>query len=271
MKVRAVWGRVLRRVSLWLAQSEEDARRLVAMGARESAVKVGGNLKYDAEAPPKNKIAEQIRAWANGRRIIVAGSTCSGVDGRLIVDEEEYVFGACYDAVRVREEALLVVAPRHPERFGDAESKILTLWYRKASGGQAKNPDEEHAVEAVLLDTIGDLAGVYGIADVAFIGGSLVEKGGHNPLEPARFGVPVVIGPSFGNFRDVVGKMQVANGIRIVRDADELEIVISEMLRDPELARAMGERGRKVFEEQQGATGRAVEAIVAMIHTGAKP
>jgi 3-deoxy-D-manno-octulosonic-acid transferase len=156
-------------------------------------------------------------------------------------------------------------------------------------------PRSTTGLDVFLLDTIGDLAAVYGIADVAFVGGSLVKRGGHNPLEPARFGVPVVMGPSFENFRDIVAKMQAADAIRIVgrsrtaglsaaaarsaasgRDdsvlaSEELEHALMELLSDREEARAMGERGRKVFEEQQGATGRAVEAIVAMIHTGAKP
>ena len=117
----------------------------------------------------------------------------------------------------------------------------------------------------VVLDTIGDLATVYGLADVAFVGGSLVKCGGHNPLEPAQFGVPVVMGPSYENFRDVVGKMIEANGIRIVQDEDELEAALVELLTDREAARAMGERGRAVFEAQSGATGRAVVALVGLV------
>ena len=112
---------------------------------------------------------------------------------------------------------------------------------------------------------LGILAAVYGMADVAFVGGSLVERGGHNPLEPAQFGVPVVMGPSFENFRDVVGKMIAEDGIRIVQDKEELEVALVELLTDRETARAMGERGRWVFEEQQGATARAVEALVGMV------
>ena len=122
-------------------------------------------------------------------------------------------------------------------------------------------------LDFVLLDTIGDLAAVYGVADVAFVGGSLVARGGHNPLEPAQFGVPVVMGPSYENFRDIVGKMQVVNGIRIVQDEDELKTALIELLTDREAARDdIGERGRlRVFEEQQGATGRAVAALIGLV------
>jgi 3-deoxy-D-manno-octulosonic-acid transferase len=124
-------------------------------------------------------------------------------------------------------------------------------------------------IEIVVIDTIGDLAAVYGIADVAFVGGSLVRGGGHNPLEPAQFGVPVIMGPSFENFRDIVDKLKTAEAIRIVRNGDELERTFVELLTNREAAKAMGERGRQVFEAQQGATARAVDAIVAMIQ-GAK-
>jgi 3-deoxy-D-manno-octulosonic-acid transferase len=111
---------------------------------------------------------------------------------------------------------------------------------------------------------------VYGVADVAFVGGSLVKRGGHNPLEPAQFGVPVVIGPSYENFRDIVHSMQKANAIRVVQDSNELQSTIAELLANPKAARAMGERGRSVFEKQQGATGRAIEAILTTLHVGAK-
>ena len=119
--------------------------------------------------------------------------------------------------------------------------------------------------DVVLLDTIGDLAAVYGIADVAFVGGSLVNRGGHNPLEPAQFGVPVVMGPHFQNFRNVVQTMEQADGIRIVADNESLGMLLKELLINRPLARAVGERGRQVFEAQQGATVRSVAELVAII------
>jgi 3-deoxy-D-manno-octulosonic-acid transferase len=168
---------------------------------------------------------------------------------------------------------LLVLAPRHPERFQAVESLLQSYRYVKASGWGAQEqpaPVAPSTIDVVLLDTIGDLAAVYGIADVAFVGGSLVERGGHNPLEPAQFGVPVVMGLSFENFRDIVATMQEAGGIRIVKDSGELESALMELLTNREQAKAMGERGRQVFEQQQGATARTVKALVAMLQ-GAKP
>ena len=286
LRVRAVWGKVLGMVGLFLAQSEEDARRLVGMGARESAVRAIGNLKYDVRAPKASRVAELIREAAAGRPIVVAGSTVERTNDKNL-SEDEMVIQAWEGAVRRELGALLVLAPRHPERFGLVESVVSEFCYVKASdwgGASEGNPpfakgakdgppdsvDEppnsaSGQLEIVLLDTIGDLAAVYGVADVAFVGGSLVPRGGHNPLEPAQFGVPVVMGRSWENFRDIVGKMQDEYALRGVRDKDDLERVLVELLTDRKQAKAMGERGRAVFEAQSGATGRAVEALVAMV------
>jgi 3-deoxy-D-manno-octulosonic-acid transferase len=162
---------------------------------------------------------------------------------------------------------LLVLAPRHPDRFGSARSVAM------ATGGGVISATEMVAGKAVpagerqtvLLDTIGDLAAVYGMGDVAFVGGSLVRSGGHNPLEPARFGVPVVMGGSYENFREIVERMRAAEGIRLVSDKDELGEALQELLRDREAARALGERGRQVFEAQQGATARTVTALLEVM------
>jgi 3-deoxy-D-manno-octulosonic-acid transferase len=272
MGVRWIWSRVLRKATRWQAQSEEDARRLVAMGAPAEDVSVGGNLKYDARAPKQSRIAELIKEAAAGRPIVVAGSTVA-FDREY---EDEVVLEAWRNSVRTNCNALLVLAPRHPEKFREVEARAHEFRTLSASalmmGVRSSEAFTESGlggdglpVEVVVLDTIGDLAAVYGMADVAFVGGSLVKRGGHNPLEPAQFGVPVVVGPSYENFRDIVTKMQAADGIRIVQDRDELEDGLIEILTDREAAKAMGERGRLVFEEQQGATARAVEAILGLV------
>ena len=274
-RARVVWGRVLRRVDLFLAQSKEDGRRLVAMGARAEAVRAIGNLKYDVRAAKASRVAELIKEAAAGRPIVVAGSTADRLNYKKL-SEDEMAILAWEGRVRREIGALLVMAPRHPERFGEVEATVMEFCYVKASDWRDRNevnpPFAKSAkdgapcrLEIVLLDTIGDLAAVYGVADVAFVGGSLVERGGHNPLEPAQFGVPVVMGTSYENFRDVVGRMQAEDGIRIVQDKAELETALVELLTDREAARAMGERGRRVFEQQQGATGRAVAALVGMV------
>jgi 3-deoxy-D-manno-octulosonic-acid transferase len=261
--------------TLWMAQSEEDARRLVAMGARAEAVRVGGNLKIDVRAVGENRVAALIKEAAAGRPVIVAGSTGDDFDGNPW--ETELCIRAWLGKVAGDLRALLVVAPRHPDRFDQVEGMATPYRYVRASDwsnthrkvyGIEGTPDFRHSVEdleIVVLDTIGDLAAVYGVADIAFVGGSLVRGGGHNPLEPAQFGVPVIMGPSYENFRDIVERLKAADAIRILGKWDELEPIFVEMLRNREAAKAMGERGRRVFEEQQGVTGRAVVAIVELL------
>jgi 3-deoxy-D-manno-octulosonic-acid transferase len=261
VRMRALWGRMLRRVALFLVQSEEDARRLVAMGAGKERVQVSGNLKYDVRAPKQSRVAELIRAAVGGRPVVIAGSTVDEKDDW----EESFVIHAWDGVARAVPEAVLVIAPRHPERFDLVYSiaeKYGTVRVTKLLAGSATTVKQGGNI---LLDTIGDLAAVYELADVAFVGGSLVEKGGHNPLEPAQFGVPVMMGPSYENFRDVVERMQRADGIRIVQNAEELEPALIELLKDREMASAMGERGREVFEAQAGATKRTVDALLVLL------
>ena len=262
-RMQWIWGRVMRKPSLWLAQSEQDALRMVVAGVRTERVRVAGNMKFDIRAPKRSRVPERIRTLAEGRPIFVAGST---VDGNPA--EEELVIRAWNESLRGDRNALLVLAPRHPERFAAVEAMLRSMRYAKVSEHlDAGDGDtiSELGIDVVLVDTIGDLAAVYGVADAAFVGGSLVQKGGHNPLEPAQFGVPVVMGTSFENFRDVVTKLQEAGGIRMVNDEVELGGVVADLLGDRAEAKAIGEAGRRVFEEQQGATERSVQAIVGLI------
>lgn len=262
-RVRVLWGKALRKVSLWLAQSEEDARRLCAMGARADAVRVSGNLKYDVRSSGANAMTRRVEELLGGTRLVVAGSTLEGEEAALL---------AAWTAVRAEaRDVALLIAPRHPERF-DAVAEMVRgkgLPLVRCSG-LAGHAEPITADTVLVLDTIGDLAAMYGLAAVAFVGGSLAPRGGHNPLEPAQFGVPVIIGRSFENFRDIVAKMQAQQAICIVQDEKQLEAVMLGMLKDGDAARATGERGREVFEAQQGATARSVEAIVALIPGGAQ-
>ncbi|MGA1982722.1 MAG: 3-deoxy-D-manno-octulosonic acid transferase [Acidobacteriaceae bacterium] len=265
MRAREIWGRVLRQVDLFLAQSEEDARRLVALGARAEAVRAIGNLKYDVRAAKASRVAALIKEVAGGRPIVVAGSTVGG-QSLTQPNEEEIILNAWQELPQRDSGLLLVLAPRHPERFSFVSS-IVDTFYADASELESLKGPKGFTIEydVIVLNTIGDLAAVYSLAGVAFVGGSLVPKGGHNPLEPAQYGVPVIMGSSYENFRDIVAKMKDADAIRIVKDGGELEAAFLQMLTDREQAQGMGERGRAVFEAQQGATGRAVDALVGMV------
>jgi 3-deoxy-D-manno-octulosonic-acid transferase len=260
MRVRALWQRMLRRVALFLAQSDEDARRLTEMGARAETVRVTGNLKYDVRAPRQSRVAELIRETVGDRPLVVAGSTVEGKE-----DEEERLLMRYWPSVLQEvPEAVIVVAPRHPERFAAAYSVMKEYGTVRATELLAGTAGPVVRGGNILLDTIGDLAAVYEFASVAFVGGSLVRKGGHNPLEAARFGVPVLMGPSYENFRDVVEGMRDGDAIRIVSPEMLAETLIA-MLRDTDDARALGERGRAVFDAQAGATARTVQALMALL------
>jgi len=271
MKFRAIWSKLLAKPTLFLAQSDEDARRLVAMGASPASVRVSGNLKYDVRAPKESLVAVKIREAAGPRPIIVAGSTHKDPSNSGI-EEERIVIDAWMKGPR-NEGALLVIAPRHPHRFGEVWTNAVEFPMLNATdllagkrSSDAQNADGERSeIQIVLLNTIGDLASVYRIADVAFIGGSLVPRGGHNPLEPAQFGVPVVMGPSYENFRDIVSRLRNEQGIAIVQNADDLASTFSDLITNPDKAVEVGRRGQAVFEQQQGATDRTAEALKALI------
>ena len=231
------------------------------MGARAETVRVMGNLKYDVRAPNQSRVAELIREAVGDRPLVVAGSTVEGREG-----EEEPLLMRYWAAVlKEVPEAVIVVAPRHPERFAAAYSAMKEYGTVRATELLAGTAGPVGQGGNILLDTIGDLAAVYELASVAFVGGSLVRKGGHNPLEAARFGVPVVMGLSYENFRDVVERMRAADGILIVQGREEFEAALIDLLKNREKAAAIGERGRAVFDAQAGATARTVRALMALL------
>ncbi len=259
MRVRRVWGWMGRRVGLWLAQGQETAGRLRELGVEAGRIRMAGNLKYDAPATEQNRVASAIRDFAYGHKIVVAGSTLAG--------EEKVLLGVWSGIVEQVPGAVLVLAPRHPPRFEEVARMIGDAQY---PAGSVCTLEKEIQEERMLigedgyvleLDTLGDLATVYGVATVAFVGGSLVGMGGHNPLEAARFGVPVVMGPSYENFREIVEGMRASKAIRIV-DSDGLEAALVQLLKDDG---GMGERGRRFYEGQAGATGRTVAALMELI------
>jgi 3-deoxy-D-manno-octulosonic-acid transferase len=263
MRLRRLWRPFLEMISLFLAQSRESAERLEKIGAPTTRVRVMGNLKYDVQSRSDTEMARRIASMLSGTKLIVAGSTLAG--------EEEALLAAWPAILKSVPDASLLIAPRHPDRF----EEVWQLIQRSGSpflrcSQMAQSNDPIGAGTILLLDTIGDLASVYGVATVAFVGGSLVPKGGHNPLEPAQFGVPVVTGPSFENFREIVKTMQEAKAIRIVAK-DELAETLIGILQGTNDERALGQRGRAVFQAEAGATVRTAQALVSLLEqrTGA--
>ena len=253
--LRRLWAPILSRLRRVLAQSDIDAHRLKTLGCREEAVSVAGNLKFDVRASQEAEATRRLRAA--GLRFVVAGSTLDG---------EEMALLESWPRLLEAEPGLaMVLAPRHPERFSAVAALLERsgIAWVKRSGFTVQAGDPEGLIRAgqiVLLDTIGELASVYSLASVAFVGGSVAEAGGHNPLEPAQFGVAIVMGPHYANFRAITEDLLAHEAIRIA-PKEGLAQTLVELLNHPEDARAMGERARRVFEQQSGATARCVAAI----------
>jgi 3-deoxy-D-manno-octulosonic-acid transferase len=257
LRLSRLWRPILKRVSLFLAQSEENGSRFVQIGAPADRVRVTGNLKYDVRAAERTAMTALLReTLPESAKVVVAGSTLEGEE-KMLLDEWPKVLEA-------HPESVLILAPRRPERFGIVAGLIETAGFDLVRASELVPNRAQKNDGIILLDTIGDLASVYALGTVAFVGGSLVPMGGHNPLEPARFGVPVLMGRSSENFREIVEAMCSAKAIRIVEPSG-LGRTITELLQEDDRARQMGEQGRKVFTAQAGATARTVECLLGLL------
>ena len=253
-----MWRGLIRRaiapVDIFLAQTPEDARRLVEIGAAAEKVRSAGNLKFDIAAPPKAEIVELLREGmqrGGAAHLVVCGSTVEGEEPHLL---------RTFRTVLVQDyTALMLLAPRHPERFeqvaGYLQQSGLSWWRRShLQRGQAL------AGGVVLLDTIGELAAAYALATLAFVGGSLAPKGGHNILEAAQHGIAILVGPHTENFRDIV-ELFVRDGGARVTSIPRLDNDFIELLGEADIAKAMGERARATFQSQAGATERTLMVL----------
>jgi 3-deoxy-D-manno-octulosonic-acid transferase len=242
---------LLRPVTVALAQTDRDAARLTGIGFPADRVSVTGNVKFDA-APPGAvpRVLEELRAVAAGRPVLVAGSTMAG--------EDEQVLEAV-QRMPAQRRPLLLLAPRHPERASDVMQLVAARGLPVVRRTLVSEAPAGCAV--VVLDTVGELAALYQLADVAFIGGSLVTTGGHNPIEPARFGVPVLTGPHVRNFSAVYQHFISAGAARVVHSAGELAAALDSWLTDPDAARAAGEAGVQLLARHAGATARTMDAL----------
>jgi 3-deoxy-D-manno-octulosonic-acid transferase len=247
---------LLEPLTLVLARTSADADRFAGLGVPAERIVISGNIKYDAvgDERPLDWEDEILKA-AGGRPIVIAGSTMEG--------EEALVLEALTDLRANGAAPFLIVAPRHPERF---ETVARLLADRGLSFGRCSAPGPlPAAADAFLIDTIGELARAYRLARIAFIGGSLVPTGGHNPLEPAVWGVPTLSGVHVHNFSEVYDELTAAGGARLVADVRELRAAAAAWLDEPAFAAAAGKAGREVIERNRGATERTVDALLDLI------
>ena len=236
------------------ARGAEDAGRFLALGADPANISVAGNLKFDIEAEDDTGgQAQSLRqTLAAGRPVWIAASTHAG--------EEEQVLEALRQVRETVTDCLLIIAPRHPERF----DKVYNLCRRRglevvrrsaAAGAVYRDAD------VYLLDTLGELTRFYACADVAFVGGSLAPAGGHNVLEPASLGVPLVSGEHTANFAEIIGLFKDADAIMTVTGAAQLAAAVTSLLQDEELRWNRGERARRLVQRNQGALDSVMELL----------
>jgi 3-deoxy-D-manno-octulosonic-acid transferase len=261
LRFRRLLVKVLEPVELFLAQSDGDAKRLRAVGAAAERVEVSGNLKFDAappvESPTVTQLGEQLRAA--GGPVIVAGST--------VEDEEEYVLQSFRMVLGEYPGASLVLAPRHKERFEEVARLLAGKRFRhvRRSADNAAGQDLRGAV--LLLDTLGELAAIYRYSNIAFVGGSLVPRGGHNILEPAFFARAILTGPYTENFRDIMTCFE--SGRAVVRvDRKNLGLTLLLLLREGVEREALGQRAQQVLAQERGATQRSVARILELVRRG---
>jgi 3-deoxy-D-manno-octulosonic-acid transferase len=256
-RFRGLLRRLLAHVDLFLAQTPQDAARLQDIGASPERVRVTGNLKFDIPAPAPPAIVETMRksfAAAAAGPVLVCGSTVEG--------EEPLLLKAFENLLVQHPRAAMILAPRHPERFPAVAALLEQMSIRFCRRSEWNG--EPLAGGVLLLDTIGELAALFALADVAFVGGSLVPRGGHNIIEPARYGVATVVGNHTENFRDIVGLFQSRDAVRIVGPA-ELPLVFIELLANDVERRALGQRAAETMRSQVGATMRTADELLELL------
>jgi 3-deoxy-D-manno-octulosonic-acid transferase len=249
---------MLMAVDLFVAQTEEDRERLLSIGAPPDRIQVSGNLKFDLALPAPPAIVSSLRnsfAVSGAAPILVCGST--------VDDEERLLLRAFENILASYPRAVMILAPRHPERFVEVSALLdqlgIHFWRRSLWSG------DPIAGGVLLLDTIGELASLYGLADIAFVGGSLVPRGGHNIIEPARHGVAIIVGNHTENFRDIVGIFQSHDAVRVVGPA-EFPLVLMELISNPAERLALGQRAAETLESQTGATQRTFTALSKLLN-----
>ena len=255
--VRSALRSVLAGITVFGMRSDEDARRVIALGAPPERVVVTGNLKNDApvDAAGAADLWRRLLGMPREQRVWIAGSTHRG--------EEEAVLTAHAAAASEHPGLALVIAPRHPERVDEVQGLLTARGFRSVR--RSVLPTGRTTGAIIIVDTVGELAHMYALADVVFVGGSLVPRGGHNVLEAAQRRKPVLMGPHTDNFRDAAGLLTTSGGAVVVRDAASLSLELRRLLADPELAARRGEAGFDAVAAHHGAVRQTLELVARFL------
>ncbi|KNX76159.1 3-deoxy-D-manno-octulosonic acid transferase [Pseudomonas sp. 250J] len=249
---------MLEEMSLIAVQTETEAERFRALGARDECVQVTGSIKFDLKIDDQllpRAVALREQWAARQRPVWIAASTHDGEDALILEAHRELL--------KVHSDALLILVPRHPERF----AAVHELCAGQFSTVRRSTGDAVTAQTQVLLgDTMGELLFLYALADIAFVGGSLVATGGHNPLEPAALALPVLMGPHVFNFLEISAMLREAGALQQVDDAEGLAGAVRRLVELPQDARRMGEAGRAVMRANQGALQRLLDGLGRLLN-----
>ncbi|WP_395790192.1 lipid IV(A) 3-deoxy-D-manno-octulosonic acid transferase [Aquimonas sp.] len=261
--VRPIIRAAIRSARFVAAQSQQDADRLLTLGARPERLRVVGNLKFDLQVPPslfEDAAGARVR-WGSARPVWIAASTHEG--------EELAVIEAHSRLLNRFPDALLLVAPRHPERFKPMVQ--LCRSYGFATRTRSEDDDPDGHCQCFVIDTLGELVNFIACADVAFVAGSLEAIGGHNVLEPAALGVPVLVGPHTFNFEEVTDLLLEQGAALRVADSEELSKVLQVLLSDPAQRQRMGEAAQRTVGTERGAVDRTLEVIGRLLRGEIEP
>lgn len=247
---------MLPNISCIAAQTQEDAERFMVLGAKSQQIQVMGNIKFDVSLPQEliEKGRRLRQSWGEVRPTVIAASTHAS--------EEEKILHAFAKLRETYPNALLLLVPRHPERFDGVAQLCQKQGYRMVRRSQ--NQPCLADTQILVGDSLGELFLYYAMADVAFVGGSFVETGGHNLLEPAALALPVLTGPSTFNFTEIFNLLQAAGGVASVADESALALKWGQLIADPAYRRQMGENARGVVEQNRGALERHLQYISHM-------
>ena len=261
-RLKSIVSRVLRKIKIIAVQTEQYQKRLIALGANPADVFVTGSIKYDQ--PPKEQLQEQSNflmhelGLKKGEPVFVAGSTHQ--------PEEEIAIAAWEEARKSFPALRLVLAPRHAERFEDVAHLVVQKGHFLKRRTDSNKDVSSSDLPVILLDTLGELSAAWGLATIAFVGGSLTKRGGQNMIEPANWGAAVLFGSNTANFQEASDSLIAKNAARVVNDESELASTLIELLNDQSRLQNMGKKAEQFVQSQAGAADRTLALIESVLN-----